>query len=396
MASVILASADDDLLDRLAAQLRRANRAHERVITWEGLVRGVCAPQTQLVLIDGSLPKLDAALLASLAGSLAHKPELRSVGAAAPPLKAAKKLPLLLTRLRSERITSGETARELRLLGLGKDTPLILEDAAQGSLPVFISGERGSGKKRIARRIHARSGRPGPLREHTMGAALSLEGSPGSVLVESPSLDAFGPLIELATTCEANGWKLLTTSRRPPPPALSTWRHLRLAPLRERQDELRGLALLYLERHRRRMRLPRRRFDRALWAKMRRHRWPRNAQELEAFVVQALVNSQGPVVAAAALSPRIIELIEPQADEALLAHTEGFEELVEQRLRPVVEQLEHRTGLGLHKLVIESTERALLRLALLRTGGNQKAAAKLLGVARNTLHTKAVRLGLRQ
>ena len=129
---------------------------------------------------------------------------------------------------------------------------------------------------------------------------------------------------------------------------------------------------------------------------MRRHRWTRNAQELEAFVVQAPLATQGAVIAAAALNPRVRELVEPQADAELLAHTEGFEELVEQRLRSVVDQLEQHTGLGLYKLVIQATERALVRLTLSRTGGDQKAAAKLLGVARNTLHSKAVRLGLRQ
>ncbi len=396
MASVILASADDGILEELESQLTRAKRAHSRATTWDELIRQLSAAQVQLVLVDGSLPKLDPELLTQLTASLDHKPELRSVGAACPPLKPARKLPLLLTRLKSDRIQSGEMARELRLLGLGRETARILGEAARATLPVFISGERGSGKKRIARRIHARSGRSGPMVEHKLGGGLRLEGPPGTVLVESPQLDAFGGLIELAATCEASGWQLITTSRRRPPPVLATWRHLPLAPLRERQDELRSLALLYLERHRRRMRLPRRRFDRALWALMRRHRWPRNAQELEAFVVQSLLATQGGVIAAAALHPRVRELVEPQADAELMAHTEGFEELVEQRLRPVVEQLEQRAGLGLYKLVIEATERALVRLALSRTGGDQKAAAKLLGIARNTLHSKAVRLGLRQ
>jgi DNA-binding NtrC family response regulator len=396
MASVILASANDGILEELESQLGRAKRAHSRATSWDALLRQMCNAQTQLVLIDGSLPSLDAQLLSQLAASLDHKPELRSVGAAAPPLKPARRLPLLLSHLRSGRIQSGESARELRLLGLGRDTAMLLGQAARATLPVYISGERGSGKKRIARRVHELSGRGGPILEHKLGTALRLEGPPGTVLVKSPQLDALGALIDLAATCEATEWQLITTSRRRPPPVLATWRTLRLVPLRERQDELRSLALLYLERHRHRMRLPRRRFDRALWALMRRHRWTRNAQELEAFVVQALLATQGAVIAAAALNPRVRELVEPQADAELLAHTEGFEELVEQRLRSVVDQLEQHTGLGLYKLVIQATERALVRLTLSRTGGDQKAAAKLLGVARNTLHSKAVRLGLRQ
>ena len=47
-------------------------------------------------------------------------------------------------------------------------------------------------------------------------------------------------------------------------------------------------------------------------------------------------------------------------------------------------------------VMTEAAERALLKLTLRRTGGDQKAAAELLGVARNTLRAKAIRFGLIQ
>ena len=59
-----------------------------------------------------------------------------------------------------------------------------------------------------------------------------------------------------------------------------------------------------------------------------------------------------------------------------------------------MEGLPPGAALDLHTLVVESTERALLRLVLTRTAGNQKAAAQMLGLARNTLHAKALHLGL--
>ena len=51
-------------------------------------------------------------------------------------------------------------------------------------------------------------------------------------------------------------------------------------------------------------------------------------------------------------------------------------------------------GVTLYGLVLEAAERALLRLALTRTGGNRKATAVLLGVARNTLASRSRALGL--
>ncbi|MFN7309301.1 MAG: helix-turn-helix domain-containing protein, partial [bacterium] len=44
----------------------------------------------------------------------------------------------------------------------------------------------------------------------------------------------------------------------------------------------------------------------------------------------------------------------------------------------------------LHDMVVTAVERQLLEVALERGGGNQSAAAELLGINRNTLHKKLV------
>ena len=72
----------------------------------------------------------------------------------------------------------------------------------------------------------------------------------------------------------------------------------------------------------------------------------------------------------------------------------GFEDAAEERLREVVGQYTPGPGTTLHGLVMDSAERALLRLALGRTGGNRKASAALLGIARNTLASRSRALGL--
>ena len=74
--------------------------------------------------------------------------------------------------------------------------------------------------------------------------------------------------------------------------------------------------------------------------------------------------------------------------------SDGFEELVEARLRNIVAGIEKGARVPLHRISVQATEKALIRLSLSHTGGDQKAAAELLGVARNTLRTKAQAYGL--
>lgn len=55
--------------------------------------------------------------------------------------------------------------------------------------------------------------------------------------------------------------------------------------------------------------------------------------------------------------------------------------------------LEHKTK-ELYKNVLAIVERPLIEMTLQKTDGNQKKAAKLLGINRNTLHAKIKRLNI--
>jgi len=147
---------------------------------------------------------------------------------------------------------------------------------------------------------------------------------------------------------------------------------------------------LYLDAYVAQLALGPKRFDADLWSHLSAHSWPGNQRELEAFVVRALTSAQQPTVSWGRLPPSVQALLDPglQAQAA----TQGFEHLVEDHLRPLVERY-HADGapLALHRLVIDATERALVRVAL-QVAGNQKAAATLLGVARNTLRERIARL----
>jgi two-component system nitrogen regulation response regulator GlnG len=192
---------------------------------------------------------------------------------------------------------------------------------------------------------------------------------------------------------QANGWRVAagTYPSVEQPELRHAFIQLDLRPLRERPKSLRPLARLYLESYQKRLGLPKRRITPRLWKKLEAHHWPGNLRELESFIVQAVTSARGPSLSPDHLPRRVLALLDP--DHATYAATDAYETIVEERLRDLVSGFKlHPDSPDLYRIVIDSTERALFRLVLNRTAGNQKAAAQLLGLARNTLRTRLQRL----
>ena len=87
----------------------------------------------------------------------------------------------------------------------------------------------------------------------------------------------------------------------------------------------------------------------------------------------------------------------PRPSELALQNLNSVREAALTLLREVEtlrrSQAESRENLGLHEEV-QRYERELIRQALQRTGGNQRRAAKLLGVKVTTLNCKIKRFGI--
>ncbi|MBO5659245.1 MAG: Fis family transcriptional regulator [Duodenibacillus sp.] len=64
--------------------------------------------------------------------------------------------------------------------------------------------------------------------------------------------------------------------------------------------------------------------------------------------------------------------------------------LIISRVEDYVRDLEGNRGLPLHEMIVMAAERPLIKWAMTQCGNNQKAAAQLLGINRNTLHKKLV------
>jgi len=73
---------------------------------------------------------------------------------------------------------------------------------------------------------------------------------------------------------------------------------------------------------------------------------------------------------------------------------ESIEECVLRSLQQYFEDLGGAKPHALHEMVLLAVERPLLKFALEKAGGNQSAAADLLGINRNTLRKKLCEYGL--
>lgn len=72
---------------------------------------------------------------------------------------------------------------------------------------------------------------------------------------------------------------------------------------------------------------------------------------------------------------------------------DAFNALVVYRVESYLRDLEGVRGLPLYEMITQAAERPLLDWALKQTNGNQRAAATLLGINRNTLRKKLVMHG---
>ncbi|MBF0245341.1 MAG: sigma-54-dependent Fis family transcriptional regulator [Planctomycetes bacterium] len=274
------------------------------------------------------------------------------------------------------------------------------EAVAKGSDALLVSGETGTGKELVARALHKLSGRSGAfvavnaaavgdmnfddtLFGHQRGAYTGAEQTRKGLLEEAAEgtilLDEIG---DLAEVCQIKLLRLLQ-EREFRPLGSDTPKHLKarilvathqnleaniaagrfrrdlyyrlctfrveLPPLRERKDDIPLLAAHFAAEAAAELKVPAPSFGRGALATLMAAPWPGNVRELRAVVIEAV--SQGPQISAKWLTTRL-------------------------KLAPHLVKESADTFPTLR----ESAE-ALIQEALKRSGGNQKVAARLLGLS---------------
>ncbi|MCC6805992.1 MAG: sigma-54-dependent Fis family transcriptional regulator [Deltaproteobacteria bacterium] len=179
-------------------------------------------------------------------------------------------------------------------------------------------------------------------------------------------------------------------------------------PLRERHEDIPVLARTFAAEEGKALRGFALELSDAAIALLAEHPWPGNVRELKNTISRAVILTAKHTLDQEDLAPLLRERPKEHGaarasdkvteEQPLLAPpdfmTMPLEELVMKRLQPFVAKFcEGPTG-DLYKLVEAQMERALFRLVLDRTRGNQLRAAEILGLNRNTLRKKLRELGL--
>jgi two-component system nitrogen regulation response regulator GlnG len=158
---------------------------------------------------------------------------------------------------------------------------------------------------------------------------------------------------------------------------------IELPPLRERGDDIPILAKHFLARYGRELKKDVVQIEPAAMDKLRAHSWPGNIRELQSVIKQALLRAQGSVLLDAFL-PELATATTPRTLPACAFDIDAF---VRQKLAADSSDLYAET----HREV----DRLLLPRVLEHTEGNHRHAARVLGIARQTMRAKLRALGLK-
>jgi two-component system nitrogen regulation response regulator GlnG len=158
---------------------------------------------------------------------------------------------------------------------------------------------------------------------------------------------------------------------------------IRIAPLRERKEDIALLTEHFVERFSTELGVPKRWPTRETLRLLTEHSWPGNVRELQNTIKRALVLASGEVITEDDIRG---------ATEASEARTGDWTHLVRSELDHMLDTPQDAPEQGLYWSFVERLERAVITTALQRSGGNQIQAARLLGINRNTLRRKILDL----
>jgi DNA-binding NtrC family response regulator len=160
---------------------------------------------------------------------------------------------------------------------------------------------------------------------------------------------------------------------------------IHLPPLRERGEDLPLLVRHYLRRFSRELGREVQEAAPNVLERLRGYSWPGNIRELQSVLKQALLRASGSVLLSAFL-PELSGHPGERAQDSPSGPDPGLDTFIGQRLGPDARDL--------YAEVHRELDRRLLPRVMEYTNGNQHQAARLLGIARQTLRQKLRDLGL--
>ena len=166
-----------------------------------------------------------------------------------------------------------------------------------------------------------------------------------------------------------------------------------LPPLRERKEDIRDLVDFFMSRYARDYGQSRGTISPEAFKLLMFYDWPGNVRELENSLKRALVLCAGQVL----LPEHFPELSGRPTVSTTKAPTSFESRLASIMLERVDEFIESGAASGsLHAEIRIAVEKPLFEFILDRTGWNRRKAAEILGINRNTLHSKIEEYGIQK
>ncbi len=278
-------------------------------------------------------------------------------------------------------------------------SPKLIERASRAGSTILIVGEKGTGKKLIAKAIHEYSGRRGRficascstlseklLRENlrlSIGGTLLLE-EVGELRKElqlqllEEGREA-GSSVVASTSADLEGMVRKGRFRKDLFEWIGRFR-IDVPPLRERREEIPLLVERLIERFSEEFELPKKTLTEDALNWLKNYDFPGNLKELERIILKAML-----------VSP--VDVIDVEDIGAGHSAAPNLKESIE-RFVSTVFTVEQKGRNNLYSLVIGTAEKLLIEKVLGMTGWNRKRASEILGIHRNTLRKRMRELGI--
>ena len=166
---------------------------------------------------------------------------------------------------------------------------------------------------------------------------------------------------------------------------------IRVPPLSERREDIPLLADFFLQKYCAILSRPPRSFSKEALEAVAAHNWKGNVRELENFVQRLAVLATGKLLRREEVARELAK-----ADGAPDLSTAPLEQVIEERIREFAGRLGEaiESEGDLHGYFLRQVERPLIKIVMEAAGGNQRKAAAILGINRNTLRKKLTSLSL--
>jgi two-component system nitrogen regulation response regulator GlnG len=150
---------------------------------------------------------------------------------------------------------------------------------------------------------------------------------------------------------------------------------IKLPTLDERREDIIPLAKHFLKDAERKFETGKKELSREAKDLLLKYPWPGNVRELENSIKRACILSSGTVI-----ERRDLPLEE--------ANSFSIQDFLEEKLKRYLKEMTKLEKCNLYDSVVSEVEKALIKIVLNETGGNQLKASKTLGINRNTLRAK--------